>query len=264
MVPVFKSHYSIGRSILTLKPDSSEGGPSSIFEIAQEYELPSITLVEDTLTGFLEAYKVSRSLGIDLFFGLRITVCEDSSKEVEKGGDLSAHKIIIFAQDSNGCRKLNEIYSHAFTKGSGRIDFSYLEENWEEESLKLAIPFYDSFIFNNLMSFSTCLLDCNFTSPTLFIEENELPFDSMLKLHCEQYSTKHSLNTELVKSIYYKSREDFSAYQTYKCICSRSSFGRGSSLDKPNLDHCSSKEFCIESWADTKKPATSAGFNVKE
>ena len=175
MVPVFKSHYSIGRSILTLNPEPSDGGPSSVFGIAQEHGLSSITLVEDTLTGFLEAHHFSSSLGIDLFFGLRLTVCEDCTKDPPKGGDLTAHKIIVFAKTPNGCNKLNEIYSHTFTKGAGRIDFSSLKEYWNEDDLKMAIPFYDSFIFNNLMSFSTCLWDCNFTKPTLFIEDNHLP-----------------------------------------------------------------------------------------
>ena len=221
-------------------------------------------MVEDTLTGFLEAYKGAKDLDFNLHFGLRLTVRENCTSEPPKGGDVTSHKIIIFAQNADGCSKLNEIYSHAFTQGHGTIDFKCLKEYWDEKDLKMAVPFYDSFIFNNSMSFSSCLLDCDFTEPTLFIESNDLPFDDMLKTQCLEYSSKNNLPTERVKSVYYNKRDDFAAYQAYKCICSRSSFGRGSSLEKPNLDHCSSKEFCMESWADTKKPATSAGFNGNE
>ena len=49
MLPLFKSHYSIGKSILTLNhPDKfEEGGPDSIFKIAQDHDLEQVILVED-------------------------------------------------------------------------------------------------------------------------------------------------------------------------------------------------------------------------
>ena len=244
MLPLFKSDYSIGKSILTVDQESSEGGPRSIFQIAQDNDLDQVILVEDSLTGFLKSQKNASDLGIDLIFGLRILFCDDLSKESD------VHKIIIFAKNSQGCRLLNQIYSHAFTEGGGVLDSNFLKDIWEEANLKLCIPFYDSFIFNNLMSFGTCILDAGFTKPIFFIEYNDLPFDEIVGTKVKEYCECNKHESIPVKSIYYNKRSDFAAYQTYKCICSRSSFGRSSSLDKPNLDHCSSKEFSFESWLE--------------
>ena len=36
----------------------------------------------------------------------------------------------------------------------------------------MVLPFYDSFIFNNIMSFSSCIPDFSFCSPTFFVEDN--------------------------------------------------------------------------------------------
>jgi DNA polymerase III alpha subunit len=95
MIPLFKSHYSIGKSILTLKnPEKVEdGGPDSIFSIAQEHKLKQVCLVEDSLVGFLEAKKTSEELGVNLYFGLRI--------EIENG---SSYKVIIFAKTAKASK----------------------------------------------------------------------------------------------------------------------------------------------------------------
>ena len=53
VLPLFKSHYSLGKSILNLssidnQPDESD----SIFSILKENDLQELILVEDCLTGF--------------------------------------------------------------------------------------------------------------------------------------------------------------------------------------------------------------------
>ena len=49
MLALFKSHYSIGKSILTLNDPSKvkDGGSDSVFQIALENNLSEIILVED-------------------------------------------------------------------------------------------------------------------------------------------------------------------------------------------------------------------------
>ena len=59
MIPLFKSHFSIGRSMLTLDRSSSDG-PDSIFQIIQDNKMNKLVLVEDSLMGFLHAQKVSK------------------------------------------------------------------------------------------------------------------------------------------------------------------------------------------------------------
>ena len=62
VLPIFRSHYSIGRSILTLNPlVSSDGaGPDSIIDICHEAKLKTFYLVDDSMSGFLEAYTNSQ------------------------------------------------------------------------------------------------------------------------------------------------------------------------------------------------------------
>lgn len=54
VLPFFKSHYSIGRSILTLeKPDDViSGGPDSIIKLCKDNDLKEFHLVEDSMSGF--------------------------------------------------------------------------------------------------------------------------------------------------------------------------------------------------------------------
>ncbi len=252
MLPLFKSHYSVGRSILTLANPSSvvSGGSSSVFDIASRHSLERLVLVEDSLIGLLEAKRRSDELDIPFVFGLRLDMCNDM---LQSRKESSTHKIIIFARNGEGLRLLNRIYTHAQTQGDGRLDFSSLQSFYSDESLKIAIPFYDSFIFQNLFSYGEpCLLEDSYFSPVFFIEDNLLPLDVPLTAAIRKYCGAN-FETELVKSIYYENRDDFEAYQTYKCICGRGFSTKAKTLDVPNLDHCGSPEFCFESYLDYER-----------
>ncbi len=238
MLPLFKSHYSIGKSILTLNhPDKfEEGGSDSVFKIAQDHDLEQVILVEDSLTGFLEAKKVSDELEKQLIFGLRISI---------KNG--SEHKVIVFAKNSKGVKLLNKIYSTKNSSKEKNFSINDLADNWDEESLALVIPFYDSLIFNNLMTFAGCIPEFEFTSPTFFLEDSNLPFDKIIKDKVVEYCKKNKLKTETSKTILYKDYKDFDAWLTYKIATNRK-FGRNQSLYCPNFDHLGSNEFCFESF----------------
>jgi DNA polymerase III alpha subunit len=240
MVPLFTSHYSIGKSILTLEhPDKqSDGGPTSVFSIAQKNNLKEVFLVENSLTGFPQALSMAAELGIQLCFGLLLKICEQD------------HKVIIFAKNSEGCAILNQIYSEAFTGDEECISCERLQKAWSDKDLMLCIPFYDSFIYKNIMTFDSCTPELSLLKPTFFIEENGLPFDKLIRSKVETYATSRGHDTQLAKSIYYEFEEDAEALQTYKCICSRR-FGK-SSLSKPNLDHFGSNEFSFESLPQKK------------
>ena len=247
MLPLFKSNYSIGKSILTLDLPEENPDPEkadSILQIAKDNNLTKIILVEDCMTGFLEAHKACKSLNIQLIFGLRINCCNDLNDEDK---EKSKHKIIIFAKNDDGCRLLNKIYSHAYCSHSGFISCSYLDSIWSDENLRLAIPFYDSFIHNNNFYFSSCVPNFSFTKPLFFIEHNSLPFDHVLRKSVQDYAGE-IIET---KSIYYKNKSDVFAFQTYKCITNRS-FGKEQSLSSPNLNHFGSDEFCWESFKENQ------------
>ena len=245
MIPVFKSHFSIGKSILRIS--QSNKNSEGILEIAKEEKMDKVFLIEDTLTGFLEAAKTFEENDIQLVFGLRLTACDSHKSESKK----DCHKVVVFAKNAEGCKLLNKIYSQAFTGEYPSIELAELKSLWQEENVRLAIPFYDSFIYNNLMTFASCAPSFDFTKPFFFIEKNNLPFDSLLEKKVNEYCSQKNFQTQLVKSIYYKNKIDFEAYQTYKLICNRGGWsGKNVSLEKPNLEHCASKEFCVQSWKE--------------
>jgi len=213
MLPLFKSHYSIGKSILTLGPRSISSrtcftdtttsvgdSSSSIFSIADSHrELldNKVILVEDSLVGFLEAKKHADALGIQLVFGLRMSVCDDMSIVPDKKNPMCIHKVIIFANNTDGCILLNKIYSKAFTGGNGKIDFARLKEFYNDKDLKIAIPFYDSYLFHNSFSYKQpCMLEDSFFEPVYFIEDNQLPFDVVLQDLIKNYCDKNDFETQ--------------------------------------------------------------------
>ena len=244
MIPLFKSNYSVGKSILTLDEAKKEPDDSadSIMDIALENNLKQIILIEDSMVGFLEAHKICKNYNIQLIYGLRINCCnllEDEDKEKSK------HKIIIFSKNDAGCKLLNKIYSNAFCNHNGFVDGKYLSTIWDESALQLAIPFYDSYIYNNNFTFSSCVPDFAFTKANYFIENNNLPTDPLLIDLVNKICEKPLLT----KSIYYKDKKDVYAFQTYKILCNRS-FGKESSLSNPNLNNFGSDEFCWESYLE--------------
>ena len=241
MTPVFKSTYSIGKSILTLDKEGTEDGPDSIIEMCEENSIKSLVLVEDSMTGFVTAHNRCKEAGIDLVFGLRITCCNDTYDD-----DDSDHKIIIFAKNDEGCRLLYRIYSYAHTGQNGKVDFAFLFGLWNE-NIELVIPFYDSFIYNNNFHFKKCVPDFSTILPTFWLEANDLPFDGLLAEKVLKFAQGMMRPVKRVKTILYKNRDDAEALQTYKILCNRN-FGRAASLSSPNLNHFGSKEFCLESY----------------
>ena len=245
MLPLFKSHFSIGKSILTLNLPSqcTDEGSDSVFKIAKDDGLKQVILVEDSFNGFLQAKKNAEDLDIQLVFGIRFLVDEKLNKD-----NNNKHKIIIFAKNDQGIKSLYKIYNRAFAKGFGHLDYKFLKESWNN-NLKLVVPFYDSFLFANLISFSNCVPDFTFCEPTFFIENNNLPFDFLVEPIVRKYCKENKFPIEKAKTIYYNKKDDAKAFQTYRCLCSRG-FGRQKTLEEPNLDHFGSNEFCFESWKE--------------
>jgi len=243
-IPLFKSHYSIGKSVLTLsKAGSSEPDePCSIIDIAKKLKLDTVYLVEDSISGFLEAYKSCEDAKLNLRFGLRLTVCDDVENKTSESRE-KEHKIIVFITNTEGYYDLIKISTFASINGFyyyPRIDCKNLKKLWNEKNLALSIPFYDSYVFKNNLTYSICVPDFSFCNPIYFIENNNLPFDEILKSKIEEIVTDKLLAVQ-TQSIYYENKEDFLSYLTFRCISERTT------LNKPNLNHCSSNEFCAES-----------------
>jgi len=244
VVPLFKSHYSIGRSIVTLEDEEKEENqPDSIIDIAKDNKLKEIYLVEDNMTSFLEAYTNTKKYNINLRYGLRITLTDNIKDKTEESRQKNC-KFVIFFKNQEGYKNLINIFTTAAKEGfyyEPRIDYETLKSLWDEKNLLLVIPFYDSFIFNNTLKGSVCVPDIEFTKPILFIENNNLPFDSIVKAKVLNFAKNNNLKTIETKSIYYKDKKDFKSYLTFRCINNRST------LNKPELQHMTSNRFSFES-----------------
>lgn len=248
MIPLFKSHYSLGRSILTLE-DKAEGDayPDSIIQICKENRLKELFLVEDNMSSFLEAYTNCRANNIKLNYGLRISVAESIEDKTEESRNKNS-KMILFIKNKKGYEALTKLFSIAAKDGfyyEPRLDCATISKNWSD-NLILCIPFYDSFIFNNTLRNFICVPQFDFAKPIMFIEDNDLPFDFIIKNKIERYAKENNLEVYRTKSIYYNQRKDFKTYLTFRCINNRTV------LNKPNIEHMSTNEFCFESYLESK------------
>ncbi|MAF42967.1 MAG: hypothetical protein CMI54_02185 [Parcubacteria group bacterium] len=247
VLPLFKSHYSLGRSILTLNNDDNSPDESdSIFDICKENKMEEVVLVDNNMSGFLQAYQNSKDLNIKLIFGVRITACNDMDQK-DPDSLKTNNKIVIFIKNAEGYKRLIRIFSLASRKGfyyEPRIDYKNLEKEWSDDDLSLVIPFYDSYLFKNTLYSNICVPEFNFAKLTYFIEDNSLPFDEMVKEKAVNQAKTEKAEVQKTQSIYYKSKKDFKAYLTFRCINNRST------LEKPELEHMTSNEFCVEGWCE--------------
>jgi|TARA_R110000824_G_scaffold395424_1_gene596050 DNA polymerase III alpha subunit len=255
VVPLFKSQYSIGRSILTLEEESSsdKSGPDSIFDICADNDLDTFFLVDDSMSGFLQAYVNSKKSNLKMIFGLRIPVCPDLDQKNSESLDKTC-KYIILAKNTNGYKRLIKLFSQSSLKGfyyTARADFKLISSIWDDDDLQLAVPFYDSFIHKNHLHGSWCPEPPSDFSLDLIVEQNSLPFDHLIRNRISEYA-KNNKKCTLVKaqSIYYKNKADFKPYITFRAIDKRTTLG------KPNLEHMGSNEFCFESWQEKNNGKT--------
>lgn len=241
-VPLWTSHYS-GRSILTLDKESPEIGPKSILDICKKNNINDVYLVESVMTGFLEAYTNCKELDLNLKFGLKLIITDDASGKEDSLKNES--KIILFIKNSKGYKDLIKIWAWANENG-----FYYLPRiDWKNfhklitNNLIIAFPFYDSFVAKNTMTFAEIIPSLSGKPHTFFIEDNNLPFDKIIKEALELYcSADHGCTLTPAQSIFYEKPEHFKAYQTFRCILNKSK------LAKPELDYMSSDSFNFENW----------------
>jgi DNA polymerase III alpha subunit len=253
VLPLWKSHYSIGKSILTLEnSEKKPHSPVSIISLAKEAGLGELVLVEDNFSSFLEAFKNAKAAKMKLIYGIRMFVTE-SLADMTPASVCKRSKIIIFIRNTEGYGDLCRIWSLAASQGlfSGvsqqakvpHIDYPTLKKLWTK-NLQLAVPFYDSFLYMNTLSCGSCVPDFSSIEPVFFREDNNMPFDQFLQTRLTEYLATNKYQEIAAKSIFYENRDDFIAYLTARCINNRST------LENPDLDHLCSDDFCFEAWKE--------------
>jgi len=244
---MFKSHYSLGKSILTVEePFDKKGKPveNSIFNILIQNKLDTLVLVEDNVSGLLQASKVAKENKIKFVYGLRIWVADDVSVKNEEFLKKRA-KYVIFAKNSKAYKDLIKIWSFAAKDGfyyEPCIDFKTLKKLWNPSTLRLVVPFYDSYLFLNTIESHIHVPQLDFTTPTYLVEENSLPFDGYLANKVKFVANEGNSPIMRAQSIFYKTEEDFIAYLAIRCLHNRTT------IEKPELDHMGSSEFNFTKW----------------
>lgn len=242
-IPFFKTHNSIGKSILTV---------SDVFRLAGDNRLDSVVLIEDMMIGFPEALRLSKKTGIKLIYGIRFDICnslEESYEDIVS----SRCKMIAIMKNDDGYKDLIKLYTSVHTNDKKCIDYKILRDIWDgSPNIDFGLPFYDSFIAKNCLTLSNCLPDFGIKSPFVCVENNCHPFDDIVQDRVKQYCSINENRIVFCKSIYYEDYDDFDSYTVYKLICGRSVYG-GSTLERPNLPHFGSNKFCFQDWKENRK-----------
>lgn len=239
--PLFKTSYSFN-SILTCKeahkkPKEERKGPVSVVDICLEHGINTCTLVENNLSGYIACFENFRKSDIKMRFGLKIDVLSN---------DESFHKVILFLKGAKHYEKLCELGKVIFTKEkTPHITDEELAKYYNPEYFKMALPFYDSFLAKNCLELKQHVLDFERFEPTIIIEDNLHPFDSIIKKNIDKFDPEATFERISAKTICYETRSKFKSFCTYLCIRKRTT------INKPNIDFLCSKEFCIESLLET-------------
>lgn len=228
MIPLFKSTYSIGRSLLRVE---------DLVDIAQTGDVKKMVLVEDSFYGFRVINQAFLEIEVPMIYGVRLPVVQSNLSETPS-------KLIFFPKNNKGVMEARNLYTKCFTSEGERLNLSKIRAA-ELDDISIGVPFYDSYIFNNLFHFGLCDLSLDDFDHFYLEEQNDHPFDFQISSALKRFGVP----TQRAKSIYYKNKDDFEAFQMYKAVCNRRQ-GRVPSFSNPRLNDFCSNEFCYESYLE--------------
>ena len=244
ILPIYRSHYSF-KSILTLESPKGnlDSYPTSIFDLVLDSKQDFVCIVDNNMGGFLEAAKNCKTNKLKLIFGLRLEFSKDINQKDEASLKTRSTYIVV-AKNKAGYDALIKIWSCAAKQGfyyNACMDFTNLKRLWVKD-LMLIVPFYDSFLHLNSLEGFCHIPELQGFNPIFLLEDNDLPFDDILRKKVLEFTSRHGFDTLESQTIYYKNPNDFLAYMTYRCIQSRST------IEMPDLGHMCSHEFNYEKW----------------
>jgi hypothetical protein len=223
---ILTTHASIGRSILT---------NADVAQFQKEHG-GEVWVLEDNFYGFRDLVKKVPNVR----FGLRLPVVQADASE-------RATRLCLFASDDVGVDALRKLYTAVYTSESKVLVWNDVQSD-DLKNLDILVPFYTSFIAQNLFHFGCSFLTLDNKAViaagckvVYALEDNLHPFDFQIRAAIE----KLDVETVECKSILYKERADFPAYQMYAATCNRTG-GKTPTFSNPNLNDCCSEEFCIE------------------
>lgn len=237
MIYLFKTHYSSGRGIIQVNDADDTSGVLNLVDICLRNNIQKCFVVDDNLSGIWPIYKTLAARNIDLVFGLNLWFVNDLADN-----NLSLHKNIIFARNETDYKQLIKLATTAnLSEDFAKIDYNTFHN--EFGNLTVAVPFYKSFIYQNSLTENQCVPDFRGIKPTMFIEDNKLPFDLPLKVAVESYANSNGNEILETKTVLYEKSSQCFAYQARRCM--NRTKGKQRTLQKPELSHFGSDQFCI-------------------
>lgn len=245
MIYLFKTHYSFGKSIIQVNNYSEKENRPNLVNICVDNGIKQCFVVDDNIASLQPAFNTLSEKGISLVYGLRMSFVSNAEDFTEKGNN-SSHKNIIFCRNREGTESLIKLSTKAsvdFFYKEPRLDYNFLHSVWDD-NLELAVPFYDSFLYNNIFTQNSCIPEFRSIKPTMFVEDHGLAFDKYIRKSVERYTTECCLEIVNTKSVYYPKKENFQSWKASKLML-RSGYSGNTSMITPNLDHCNSNTFCL-------------------
>ena len=195
-------------------------------------------LVEDNFYGFRVVNKAFLEIGVPMVFGVRLPVVQ-SSLHLERPSKLS-----FFPKNNKGVAMARSLYTKCYTSEGECLHLDDLGKG-KLDDMSIGVPFYDSYFFYNNFHFGMCELSLDKYDHFYIEESNNHPFDFQIRSALKKLKVK----TEKAKSIYYRDKEDFEAFQMYKAVCRRKQ-GRVPTYSNPRLNDFCSNEFSYESFLE--------------
>lgn len=251
IIPLFYDQSSF-KSILTFEAKEKATGPRSIVALCKENNIKNCVAISKNFSTFLDAWKNLKAIDVKLIWGIEFIFCDDAKIHTDESRN-NEHKVIVMMKNKNGYEDLLKIYTACHANPDNkyyvqRFDFKQLKSLWTD-NLILALPFFDSFIARNLLSYGSAIVpDFSFAKPVFFREiGSNLPFEDLINEAIDRYIKDSKSEVFDSKTIYYKDRADFRAYSVYRGIMNKELH------TKPNMEHFGSQEFCFESWKELTK-----------
>lgn len=244
IIPIFKTDYSLGgRSILTLEKtdEIKDNYPVSLYAIAKKHKLKEIYLVEDSMSGFFNAYELFDKTDCLLKFGVSIITVGNPDEKEER----NESKVWVFIKNSEGYKDLCKLWN----KYSTNQDLFYYHPRilWDDfvslltDNLQVVNPPYDSYLHKN--EFCSGRITPNFGARKVintFCSKNDIHFGDEL----EAVIKEKDPTAQEVHLCYYYKESDFKSWLTMKCLVN------GSSFEDPNFEWCTSNRFSFESYCN--------------
>lgn len=259
VLALFSTHYSLdGGSLLTLEEPgkAKPGNPVSVFDLAAQAKLTEVVVVDDRIDGAIQAYRVATKLGLQLIYGVKLTICADmADKTIESRRTESS--VIVFIKDTEGYASLLRLWNRAWGREGnlrlkirgdwvsyGRLDWKALCDGWTSH-LVGALPFFSSFLAKNTLTFSQITPSLPFGFWVMREMESGLPFAGLIDKAIDRYVGQEMTGMVVpCKTIYYSTRKDLKPYVVFRAIAA------GGTWDEPDCDHLHSAEFCWEAYRE--------------